>query len=58
MKAAKLEFPMGGGGGWGCKTRKQKFLVAGGVLEPKILEAKYEAKLEFPGAGGGGGGGF
>ena len=25
-----------------------------GVLEAKILEAKYEAKLEFPGEGGGG----
>ena len=27
-----------------------------GVLEAKSLEAKYEAKLEFPGRGGGGGG--
>ena len=26
-----------------------------GVLEAKSLEAKYEAKLEFPGRGGGGG---
>ena len=26
-----------------------------GVLTVKILEAKYEAKLEFPGEGGGGG---
>ena len=25
-----------------------------GVLKAKILEAKYEAKLEFPGGGGGG----
>ena len=24
-----------------------------GVLQAKILEAKYEAKLEFPGGGGG-----
>ena len=30
-----------------------KFLGEGaGVLKPKILEAKYEAKLEFPGGGG------
>ena len=28
-----------------------------GVLKAKILEAKYEAKLEFPGKRGGGGGG-
>ena len=28
-----------------------KFL-GGGVLEAKILEAKYEAKLEFPGGMG------
>ena len=26
----------------------------GGVLKAKILEAKYETKLEFPWAGGGG----
>ena len=26
----------------------------GGVLRAKILEAKYEAKLGFPGGGGGG----
>ena len=26
-----------------------KFLGGGGSLEPKILEVKYEAKLEFPG---------
>ena len=31
-----------------------KFLGGGGVLKVKILEAKYEAKLEFPGGGGGG----
>ena len=30
----------------------QKFLGGGGVLKVKILEAKYEAKLEFPGGGG------
>ena len=30
-----------------------KFLGGGGVLEAKILEAKYEAKLEFPGGSGG-----
>ena len=34
-----------------------KFLGGGGVLKVKILEAKYEAKLEFPGIRGGGGGG-
>ena len=33
-----------------------KFLGRGGVLKAKILGAKYEAKLEFPGGGGGGGG--
>ena len=33
------EIPRGGGGG--------------GVLKAKILDAKYEAKLEFPGEGGG-----
>ena len=33
---------LGGGGG-------------GGVLNTKMLEAKYEAKLEFPGGKGGGG---
>ena len=33
-----------------------KFLGGGGVLKVKILEAKYEAKLEFPGIRGGGGG--
>ena len=27
-----------------------------GVLDVKILEAKYEARLEFPGGRGGGGG--
>ena len=32
----------------------QKFLRGGGVLEAKILETKYEAKLGFPGGGGGG----
>ena len=31
----------------------QKFLGGGGVLKVKILEAKYEAKLEFPGGMGG-----
>ena len=30
----------------------QKFLGGGGVLKVKILEAKYEAKLEFPGGMG------
>ena len=30
-----------------------KFLGGGGVLKVKILEAKYEAKLEFPGEMGG-----
>ena len=30
-----------------------KFLGGGGVLKVKILEAKYEAKLEFPGGEGG-----
>ena len=30
-----------------------KFLGGGGVLEAKILEANYEAQLEFPGGGGG-----
>ena len=29
-----------------------KFLGGGGVLKVKILEAKYEAKLEFPGGTG------
>ena len=28
-----------------------------GVLDAKVLEAKYETKLEFPGEGGGGEGG-
>ena len=27
----------------------RKFLGAGGVLKVRLLEAKYEAKLEFPG---------
>ena len=31
----------------------RKFLGGGGVLKVKILEAKYEAKLEFPGGMGG-----
>ena len=31
----------------------RKFLEGGGVLKVKILEAKYEAKLEFPGGTGG-----
>ena len=32
----------------------EKFLVGGGgVLKVKISEAKYEAKLEFPGGRGG-----
>ena len=35
------------------KKGHQKFL-GGGVLKAKILEAKYEAKLGFPGGGGGG----
>ena len=30
-----------------------KFLGGGGVLKAKILEAKYEAKLEFLGGGRG-----
>ena len=30
-----------------------KFLGGEGVLEAKILEVKYEAKLEFPEVGGG-----
>ena len=30
-----------------------KFLWGGVVLKARILEAKYEAKLEFPGGGGG-----
>ena len=30
-----------------------KFLGGGVVLKAKILEAKYEAKLEFPGGRGG-----
>ena len=36
----------------------QKFHGEGGwgVFKAKILEAKYEAKLEFPGGMGGGGG--
>ena len=29
----------------------QEFLRGGGVLKVKILEAKYEAKQEFPGGG-------
>ena len=33
-----------------------KFLGEGGVLKANILEAKYEAKLEFSRSGGGGGG--
>ena len=32
-----------------------KFLWERGVLKANILEAKYEAKLEFPWGGGGGG---
>ena len=45
-----------------CSSRKNpyppheghwKFLGGGGVLKAKILEVKYEAKLEFPGGGGG-----
>ena len=31
----------------------RKFLGGGGCLKVKILEAKYEAKLEFPGGMGG-----
>ena len=31
----------------------RKFLGGGGVLKVKILEAKYEAKLEFSGGMGG-----
>ena len=31
-------------------------LLRGGGLKSEILEAKYEAKLEFPGGRGGGGG--
>ena len=31
-----------------------KFLRGRGVLKVKILEAKYEAELEFPGRAGGG----
>ena len=30
----------------------RKFLEGGGVLKVKILEAKYEAELEFPGGRG------
>ena len=40
LHGRSLEIPRGGGG----------------VLKAKILEAKYEPKLEFPGGGGGGGG--
>ena len=48
-----------------CSPRKHPYLPHGrsseiprgrGVLKNKILEAKYEAKLEFPGGKGGGGG--
>ena len=49
--------------GWYCAVPEKmhthpveghwKFLGGGGVLEAKILEAKYEAKLEFPGGSGG-----
>ena len=31
----------------------RKFLGGGGVLKAKILEAKYEAEVEFPGGKGG-----
>ena len=31
-----------------------KFLGGAGILKVKIFEAKYEAKLEFPGGMGGG----
>ena len=46
-----------------CSSRKYPYPPHGrsleiprgrGVLKVKILEAKYEAKLEFPGGGGGG----
>ena len=46
-----------------CSSRKNPYLLQGrsseipggkGVLKAQILEAKYEAKLEFPGGGGGG----
>ena len=37
-----------------CSSRKIPEIPRGrGVLKVKILEAKYEAKLEFPGGGGG-----
>ena len=32
----------------------KKFLGGGGILKAKILETKYEAKLEFHGEKGGG----
>ena len=35
-----------------------KFLGEGESYKAKSLEAKYDAKLEFPWAGGGGGGGW
>ena len=52
--------------GWSfklCSSRKNSYLPHGrlsedpqgkGVLQVKILEAKYEANLEFLGGGGGG----
>ena len=50
-----------------CSSRKNPYPPHGrsseiprgrGVLEVKILEAEYEAKLELPGGGGGGGRGI
>ena len=46
-----------------CSSRKNPYPPHGRSLEiprgkgVKILEAKYEAKLDFPGGGGGGDGG-
>ena len=38
----------------GRKGRSSEIPWGRGVLNVKILEAKYEAKLEFPGGRGGG----
>ena len=35
-----------------CDSRKQKLYRLNQPLKDKILEAKYEAKLEFPGGRG------
>ena len=37
-----------------CVVRSLKIPRGRGVLEAKLLEEKYEAKLEFPWGGGGG----